>query len=592
MKLRKLYSNTPVVFGPITFRDGLNVVLGSVRRPKNSKLDTHNLGKTTLAQVIDFCLLRGKSNDLFLFKYPQFSSFEFYLEVELHRGGYVTVRRTVTEGTKASFMLHDKPGQDFTSSEEKEWTHWLVAFEKARDLLDSIFDLRVLSTWSYRKAVAYALRTQKDYDEPFKLAKFAGKHADWKPFLAHMLGLDAELVARGYALDESVTSKKSEEVRHRADAGNAQNQDQMRGLVAIAERDVQSMEEEIEQFDLAPTERRVTKELVSEIDQAIATLNEERYAAQTNVARIEEALRERLSLDVGALEKLFAEAKIYFSEQVKKDYTALVQFNRELLQERDRYLRDDLRELEMRVAHIEEELRLANVRRTSALKALSDAQALAAFKRLSGRLTTRKSELEILRVRSAAVQELAEVRRQIRALEQERAAVREELEVSLQQKTTRTYSDIKRHFDDAVFRVIDRHANLYSRVNDAGHPEFNAEIVDEKGNATSAGDGFSYGRLLCIAFDMAVLRTYAKQPYIHFVYHDGALETLDDRKKLNLISLMRSYEQYATQQIITVIESELPHDSRGEQFRFSDDEVIVRLHDGDQSGRLFRMPPW
>ena len=69
MKLSKLYCNLSDLFGPIDFREGLNVVLAEIRLPKNKDKDTHNLGKTTLGKVIDYCFLAGRDKEFFLFKH-------------------------------------------------------------------------------------------------------------------------------------------------------------------------------------------------------------------------------------------------------------------------------------------------------------------------------------------------------------------------------------------------------------------------------------------------------------------------------------------------------------------------------------------
>jgi uncharacterized protein YydD (DUF2326 family) len=63
MKLSKLYSNKPDLFEPRHFVTGLNVVLAEIRLPENHKKDTHNLGKTTLGRLLDFCFLVRKKKD-------------------------------------------------------------------------------------------------------------------------------------------------------------------------------------------------------------------------------------------------------------------------------------------------------------------------------------------------------------------------------------------------------------------------------------------------------------------------------------------------------------------------------------------------
>jgi uncharacterized protein YydD (DUF2326 family) len=85
MQLSRLYSNNSTRFVPIEFNSIgddtlMNVVFGEVRDPKNRKKDSHNLGKTTLLNLIDFCLLKGMSSDQFLFKHRErFQGFDFFL---------------------------------------------------------------------------------------------------------------------------------------------------------------------------------------------------------------------------------------------------------------------------------------------------------------------------------------------------------------------------------------------------------------------------------------------------------------------------------------------------------------------------------
>lgn len=187
MKLSKLYSNEPNVFTSIKFNAGLNVVMAEIRLPQNKKKDTHNLGKTTLGRLLDFCLLSSRDNKFFLFKHFElFKDFVFYLEIGLLDGSFVTVRRGVEDATKISFKKHKIGNQDFTALQEQEWDHLDLPFERAKDLLDGILDLRALKPWSFRKGLGYLLRSQDDFKDVFQLRKFASSHADWKPYLAHM----------------------------------------------------------------------------------------------------------------------------------------------------------------------------------------------------------------------------------------------------------------------------------------------------------------------------------------------------------------------------------------------------------------------
>jgi uncharacterized protein YydD (DUF2326 family) len=87
-----------------------------------------------------------------------------------------------------------------------------------------------------------------------------------------------------------------------------------------------------------------------------------------------------------------------------------------------------------------------------------------------------------------------------------------------------------------------------------------------------------------------LLEVYKDAPFFHFVFHDGVLEGLDNRKKESLLDLIR--EQIADnriQYILTVIEADLPRGTDGNLINFDESEVVLRLHDEGTGGRLFRM---
>lgn len=136
MKISKLYTNKENIFEPIAFNNGLNVVFAEIQLPENKDKDTHNLGKTTLGRLIDFCLLSKKNKDFFLFRNELFNDFIFFIEIQLLDGSYLTIRREVREASKISFKKYTIGKQDFVSLPNSEWDHLNIAFEPAKKLLD------------------------------------------------------------------------------------------------------------------------------------------------------------------------------------------------------------------------------------------------------------------------------------------------------------------------------------------------------------------------------------------------------------------------------------------------------------------------
>jgi uncharacterized protein YydD (DUF2326 family) len=154
------------------------------------------------------------------------------------------------------------------------------------------------------------------------------------------------------------------------------------------------------------------------------------------------------------------------------------------------------------------------------------------------------------------------------------------------------FSRIRLFFNEIIEEVIDRKALLSVSPNQLGHLEFKADVLDESGNVTSAGYGHTYQKLLCVAFDLALVRAHLDGRFPRFVFHDGVFEALDDRKKQNLAAVLHEYTAIGIQSIITVIDSDLPNAEIGGGPLFDDDEIVCWLHDEGEAGRLFRMQSW
>lgn len=125
-------------------------------------------------------------------------------------------------------------------------------------------------------------------------------------------------------------------------------------------------------------------------------------------------------------------------------------------------------------------------------------------------------------------------------------------------------------------------------TNSAGNVDFEYDVVDDDNFKTAQDKGFTYRKLLCMAFDLAVLINYHDESYFRFVYHDDAFANEDNRIKQRLLSVIREIcTGYNLQYIFSVIQDELPRDEAGQLVEFPANEVILQLHDQDDSGKLF-----
>ncbi|WP_295843448.1 DUF2326 domain-containing protein [uncultured Xanthomonas sp.] len=586
------------MFEPVEFVHGLNVVVAEIRLPENRNRDTHNLGKTTLGRLLDFGFLAKRDPKFFLFKHIElFKDFIFFLEVELEDASFLTIRRGVEEATKISFKRHEAGHQDLSALPLAEWDHQDMPFDRARDLLDGLLDWRALKPWAFRKGLGYLLRSQDDFRDVFHLRKFAAAHSDWKPFLAHVLGFDALLVAKHYEKEEQLAEKQSTAQTIKNELGGSiEDISKIEGILLLKQKEAEKKQKLLDAFDFRVQDKDSTKHLVDDIDERIASLNAERYSLNQNRKKIITSLEEdQILFNPDEAQRLFEEAGVLFKGQIKKDFQQLIAFNRAITDERRGYLQEERAEVEAELKRINAELNALGKKRSEMLSFLSGTDIFNKYKQVSDEMVTLRADITSLERQRGFLHRLQELRAEIRALTEERGHLQTQIEADVEKQNSdqnSLFSAIRVFFSEIVEEVIDRKALLSVSPNQVGHLEFRAEILDESGNATSADLGHTYRKLLCIAFDLAILRAHLDDKFPRFVYHDGVFESLDDRKKENLLTVIRRYANLGLQPIITLIDSDLPMRPEDDEAVFTSDEIVVTLHDESEQGRLFKIRAW
>ncbi len=580
------------------FKAGLNVVYGEIRLHENKSKDTHNLGKSTLGRVIDFTLLSKRDPKFFLFKHEDvFSSFVFFTEVKLNDDSYLTIRRSVLQASKISFKKHIEEHQDYVSLADDHWDHLDVSFARAKELLDSLLDLSAIKPWKYRNGLGYLIRSQDDYNDVFKLRKFGSRDAFWKPYLSHILGFDADLLVKHYQKEEKLSKKEETEgVVRKELGGSVEDISKIEGILLIKQRDAEKKQKLLDLFDFRQQDKDKTKYLVDELDEKISELNKKRYSLNQNRKKILKSLEEdKIIFNTDDAQKVFQEAGVLFSGQVKKDFDQLIAFNKSITEERLVYLVSEKSEIDSEISKINSELSALGKKRSDTLSFLSDTEVFSKYKRLSNELVSLRADIEALERQKKHIHRLQELRAEIRGLSEECSHLQSEIENNVEQQNsekTSLFSQIRLYFSEIVDDVINRKALLSVSPNSEGHLQFKAEILDESGNSTSADMGHTYRKLLCIAFDLSVLRAHLDKRFPHFAFHDGVFESLDNRKKENLLTVIRQYADIGIQSIITLIDSDLPHREEEDPSVFDASEIVLQLHDEGNKGRLFKMKTW
>lgn len=593
MKLSCLYSDQPEIFAPIRFRDGLNVVLAHIRHPKDDSKLGHNLGKTLFIEILDFCLLKQvKKDHLFKRHAELFSDFVFFLEIQLHAGNFLTVRRSASEPTKIAFKRHTQAGQNYTDLDQTDWDHWREAFDNAVVLLDSILSFTPIKPWSYRKGLGYFLRGQSDYGHVFQLSKFgAGRHKDWKPYVARVLGFNDATLSEKYDADAATAKLQNDASEIQSEVTlKTKDFDKLRASIAVKRNEVETKVRAIDAFDFHGQEVDLAREVAESTEIEISENNNLLYNARHDLAQVERGLADEVHFDLDDVRRVFEEAQITFPDQLARDYDDLLDFNRRIHSERRAALMERASSLKVKISKVEQDNGSLSKRRMEILQVLGGTDSLQKFKDLQRQIDQDRANLTLMETKASKLEGLIAIQDQVRHTK----ARAEELTATIQQmihQGSERYAEIQLNFSRIIKEVTQRTALLYVDQNGEGNLDFHAEFNDDVTDLhTEESRGTSFRQLLCIAFDLAILISHAKEPFFHFVYHDGGLERLQNKLKLALLKVIReTCAEHGIQYMFSAISEDIPYPEDTDRVCPAPDEIVLTLDDSGDSGRLFKM---
>jgi len=295
-------------------------------------------------------------------------------------------------------------------------------------------------------------------------------------------------------------------------------------------------------------------------------------------------------IDLDELKRLYQEVQIFFPDNLVEEYKNLEDFNTQVSEERKKYMEARLEELKEELQPLETELLQLENMKSDLLSVLKDKDSYGKFKHYQKALAKVEAEIGRLEEKLEHLGKMWELETQIGQLNDE-MKIQTEAVKSLINRSNNTYKEIRGVFGHIFQAVLNTPAIISLSQNKEGNIEFHADIQNpENMEITAEAYGTTYKKLMCMAFDLAVLITYSKRSFYRFVYHDGALEGLDNRKKINFLNVVREIcRENDLQYILTLIDSDIPRDELGKSVAFLDEEIVLRLHDRDETGLLFKM---
>ena len=600
MKLSKLYTNKDN-FKNIRFNPGVNVVYAEVKTKIFEKKNSHNLGKTLLSELIDIMLLKKlspKNHFLFTTKNDRgefvFESYIFYLEILLNNGKFLTIKRAVANNSKISFKINDQKTEGFLPPQN--WDEEGLSIDNAKTAIEEYlnFDFfRDKDKYGFRKSINYSIRQQGDYDDIYRLTKFKGKDLFWKPFMFDLLGFNGKLLQNKYERDDDVKdiTKFIDELKKEFSI-KVENRDELVAQIQLKENQAKNVEKKIDSFNFYEQDERLIKEGVENVEVQISDLNTLVYNLEFDINRLQTSIKNKFSFDLNKVEKVFKETELFFTDQLKKDYEDLIQFNKNMTLERNKLLKTTIKSKKTELEKIKGELKGLNDKKEELLSFIQESDVFKKFKNYQKDLVKLEGMLfqlqEKLKTIDTIIQKEKDIKEVGKKLERIIEDIREEYSKT---DSNATYKEIRDKFAVYYKTILNEDAYISWNINKSGNVDFSQpKVISEGENKrdTAQGDGYTYGKLFCVAFDLALLTTYNKQSYYRFVYHDDVFSNEDNGVKHRVLNLVNNtVKEFDLQYIFSIIKDDLPTDNEDKPIKFDSSEVILELSDKSASETLF-----
>lgn len=573
-----VYANKPS-FHPVEFKTGLNIIVAE-RTETSTQRDTRNgLGKSTLIEIIDFCLGSNARRGRGLCIAP-LADWSFTLDITL-AGNRVRVTRAVESPNR---IVIDGP----TSG-------WMEQPDIDRSTGERVFNLRRWKTllgWSlfgvhrdyatmkykpsYRSLISYFIRRGPDaYTTPFSHFR---QQATWdvQLHIAFLLGLNWEYAARWQELRDQEQALKAMEQAIKT--GAIEN---VIGTLGELEAERVQLEDQLDKERQALKTFRVHpqyEEVQARADQLtreIHDLANRNITDRRKLSRYKEAVANETPPPDSQVERLYEEVGLVFPDTLKKTLAEAKVFHKQIIENRKAFLESELARLERELADRDEQIRKLTEERATVLEILKSHGALQEFASLQERHLETKERLERVRSHISEVKNISARKRDIKIAKVELMKAAEQDYEERREK----WSAAVRLFNENSRALYETPGHLIINISESGY-KYNVDIQ------RSGSEGIAKMKIFC--FDLVLSQLWSRnKDRIDFLIHDSIIfDGVDSCQRALALERAAEVSNRCNTQYICALNSDMvPYSDFKDEFKF-DDHVRLTLTDKDPSGSL------
>lgn len=555
--IRKIWSSDSR-FKAFEFNEGLNIILAEPASGSTHKDSRNGVGKTTLLNIIHFCL--GADATKIELPKSELDGCRFYIELELNKIS-VTASREISR--PSIIRLHS----NYTSlpiSPSKDSDGFFYKIDTWKDVLGiCLFGLRkfteVKTSPTFRALFSYLARNgSAAYLEPFSHTK-QQTSVQIQICNAYLLGMCWEHASQFGEIKDKSEKLKSLKNALKPIGSNLGVLEAERIRIA---NDIETDSAAIASYKVHPQYKEI-QERANSLTSEIHDLSNNLIMLRRKLESYNKSIHEQEKIDETSVDRLFEEAGVVFPESVKKTLSEAKEFHHNIIKNRKLFLETEITCLNNEISSCEATISNKTNERAELLEILNTHNALDEFREHQTRLQQKTLKLEELKSQIAKLHEIDEISKELKASK-----------IELGSKLKRDYEQTRPEWEKAVRLFNENSQALYSQPGDliinTTDDGYKFDVVIQK----SGSDGVKKMKIFC--YDLMLVELMSDKKLIDFLYHDSNIfDGVDSRQIANaLVLAAQKSTEHGFQYICAINSDVVPRDELPNNFDF--DSFVVR----------------
>jgi uncharacterized protein YydD (DUF2326 family) len=569
-------------FKEVEFTPGFNIILADTTVNSHQKDSRNGLGKSTLIEIIHFCLgakiAKGKG-----LGHEALDGWSFSLEVSINEEQY-TIDRSVS-GNSNTIYINGNTNDWVIQPKDKDGYKIISVADYNKNLGDLIFRLSSNKENndkkfqpSFRGLISYFIRRTRDaFSIPFESYR---KQLECDKQISNTFLLclgweyarQLQLIKDKQKLLESIKKlKRSSDKSVFAILGSL---GELKTIKVRSETQLRERKQELSNFKVHPQYSEL-EQRANQLTVAVHEMTNQNFVDQRLLTSYEASLKTESEPSTNDLSRLYSSAGVELQTSVIRTLEEVEEFHRKLIVNRRSFLSDEVKKLKIDLSSRSKIIKDKIEERATLLNILNTHGALDEFTRLNELYLKTRSDLNEIEKR---IQELETIDDNKSALIIEKAKLLQDARQDHHERINQTEYAILLFNANSQF-LYNAPGNLVIDLDESGF-KFNVEIERD------GSQGIGNMKVFCYDLVLAQIWAEKKQAPITLIHDSSIFDGVDERQIANALKLARTLStNFGFQYICTFNSDMIPYSELGDDFDFHS-FVRLRLTDDSDDGRL------